>query len=47
MEAIISLLDVYLSNDVVLRRTIVVVVALIIFILGLGLSVIFLGVPTR
>ena len=44
METIISLLDGYLSNDVILRRTVVVVVALIIFILGLGLSVIFLGV---
>lgn len=44
METIISLLDVYLSNDVILRRIVVVVVALIIFILGLGLSVIFLGV---
>ena len=44
MDTIISLLDGYLSNDVVLRRTVMVVVAVIIFILGLGLSVIFLGV---
>ena len=44
MEAIISLLDGFLSNDVVLRRTVMVVVAVIIFILGLGLSVIFLGI---
>jgi tight adherence protein C len=43
VEIIIGLLDSYLSNDVILRRTIVVVVALVIFILGLGLSVIFLG----
>ncbi len=44
MEAIIRLLDSYLSNDVILRWTVVFVVALIIFILGIGLSVIFLGV---
>ena len=44
METIISLLDSYLTNDVILRRIVVVVVALIIFILGIGLSVIFLGV---
>lgn len=44
MEGIISLLDTYLSNEVILRRTVVVVVALIIFILAIGLSVIFLGV---
>ena len=44
METIISLLDGYLSNDVILRRIVIVVVAVIIFTLGLGLSVIFLGV---
>ena len=44
METIINLLDGYLSNDVILRRTVVVVVALTIFILGIGLSVIFMGV---
>ena len=44
METIISLLDGYLSNDVILRRVVIVVVAVIIFTLGLGLSVIFLGV---
>ena len=44
MDAIIALLTSYLSDEVVLRRTVVVVVALIIFILGIGLSVIFLGV---
>lgn len=49
METIISLLDGFLSNDVVLRRTVMFVVALIIFILGLGLSVIVMGVtnPVR
>ena len=44
MDAIIALLNPYLSDDVILRRTVVVVVALIIFILGIGISVIFLGV---
>ena len=44
MEAIISLFESYLSDEVVLRRTVVIVVAVIIFILGIGLSVIFLGV---
>jgi len=44
VETIISFLDGYLSNDVILRRTVVIVIALIIFILGLGLSVIFMGV---
>lgn len=44
MDAIIALLTSYLSDEVILRRTVVVVVALIIFILGIGLSVIFLGV---
>lgn len=44
MEAIISLLNEYLSNDATLRWTVVSLVALIIFILGIGLSVIFLGV---
>ena len=44
MEAIISLFESYLSDELVLRRTVVIVVAIIIFILGIGLSVIFLGV---
>lgn len=44
MEAIISLFESYLSDEVILRRTVVIVVAVIIFILGIGLSVIFLGV---
>ena len=44
MEAIISLFESYLSDEVILRRTVVIVVAIIIFILGIGLSVIFLGV---
>lgn len=44
MEAIISLLESYLSDEVILRRTVVAVVAIIIFVLGIGLSVIFLGV---
>jgi len=44
VETIISLLDNYLTNEVILRRTVMVVVALIIFALGLGVSVIFLGV---
>lgn len=44
MDAIIALLNPYLSDEVILRRTVVVVVALIIFILGIGISVIFLGV---
>lgn len=44
MEGLISLLDSYLSNDVTLRWTVVVVVALIIFVFAIGLSVIFLGV---
>lgn len=44
MDAIIALLTSYLSDEVILRRTVVIVVALIIFILGIGLSVIFMGV---
>jgi len=44
VEAIISLFESYLSDEVILRRTVVIVVAVIIFILGIGLSVIFLGV---
>ena len=44
MDVIINLLDGYLSNDVILRRTVIVVAALVIFIFGLGLSVIFMGV---
>jgi len=44
VEAIISLLESYLSDEVILRRTVVAVVAIIIFVLGIGLSVIFLGV---
>lgn len=43
MDAIIALLTNYLSDEVILRRTVVVVVALIIFILGIGISVIVLG----
>lgn len=44
MEAIIAFLDGYFVDDLVLRRTVVALVALMIFVLGIGLSVIFLGV---
>lgn len=44
MDAIIDLLNNYLSDEAVLRWTVVVVFAVIIFLFGIGLSVIFLGV---
>jgi tight adherence protein C len=44
VDAIIALLTNYFSDEVILRRTVVIVVALIIFILGIGISVIVLGV---
>lgn len=49
MEAIIGLLNDYLSNETVIRWTVVIMVAAVIFVLGIGLSVIFLGVtnPVR
>ena len=49
MEAIISYLNTYFTDDVVLQRTVVGVVAVIIFIFGIGISVIVLGVtdPVR
>lgn len=43
MEAIIELLQDYMGNAVVLRWTVVVMAAVVIFILGVGLSVILLG----
>lgn len=49
MEAIISFLNTFFTDDLVLRRTVVGIVAVIIFIFGVGLSVIVLGVtdPVR
>ena len=43
MQALVDLLNNYLSNDLILRWTVVIMVAVIIFVLGIGLSVIFLG----
>ena len=43
MEAIIALLNDYLSNTVILRWAIVIMAAVVIFVLGIGLSVIVLG----
>lgn len=49
MEAIVSLLNNYLSDEVVLQRTVVAVVAVTIFIFVAGISVIVFGVtnPVR
>ena len=41
---LISLIQTYFTNETTLRWTVVVVVALIIFVLGIGLSIIFAGV---
>ena len=49
MESIISFLNTFFTDDVALQRTVVVVVAAIIFIFAVGLSVIVFGVtdPVR
>lgn len=49
MEVIISFLNTFFTDDVILQRTVVGVVAVIIFIFGIGISVIVLGVtdPVR
>lgn len=49
MDALISLLNNYLTDDVVLQRTVVAVVAVIIFVFVAGISVIAFGVtdPVR
>lgn len=49
MESIISLLNTFFTDEVVLQRTVVTVVAAIIFIFAVGLSVIVFGVtdPVR
>lgn len=44
MEAILAVLSNYLADDTTLRWTAIVVVAVIIFVFGIGLSIIFLGV---
>ena len=44
MDMLISLLDTYFADESTLRWTVIVVVALIIFVLGIGLSIIFMGV---
>lgn len=46
MEGIIDFVNVYLSNDLVMRRVIVALSAAAIFILGIGLSYIFLNVTS-
>lgn len=43
MEALIDFLSTYLSDEAVLRRTVIFIVAATIFVLGLGLATIFLG----
>ena len=44
MDMLISLIETYFADETTLRWTVVVVVALIIFVLGIGLSIIFAGV---
>jgi tight adherence protein C len=44
MDMLISLLETYLADETTLRWTVIGVVALIIFVLGIGISIIFMGV---
>ena len=44
MQAIIDLLNDYLANEQVLRWTVVILFATVIFVFGIGVSVILLGV---
>lgn len=49
MESIIGFLNMFLVDDVILQRTVVGVVAVVIFVFAVGMSVIFMGVtdPVR
>ncbi len=49
MEAIISFLNTYMTDEAALQRTVVIVVAVVIFIFGAGLSIVIFGVtdPVR
>jgi tight adherence protein C len=44
MDMLISLIEPYLADETILRWTVICVVAVIIFVLGIGVSVIFMGV---
>jgi tight adherence protein C len=44
VDVLISLLDTYLVDETTLRWTVIGVVAVIIFVLGIGISIIFMGV---
>ena len=44
MDVLISLLETYFADETTLRWTVIGVVAFIIFVLGIGLSIIFMGV---